>query len=160
LVWSFLVGGSLYFLRSRTPWSPGLAIAALALTALSLCEGYWNYLLPFGVGYLTVFIGATSAPRVRWLVGADYSYGVYLYHWVIIQAVADRLPRIWFVNAAVSFPAMIAVAALSWHLLEHRALALRAPLMIDDAKGRGAALLLSAAASLILLLVAALRHLG
>jgi peptidoglycan/LPS O-acetylase OafA/YrhL len=107
-----------------------------------------------------VFIGATSAPRVRWLVGADYSYGVYLYHWVIIQAVADRLPRIWFVNAAVSFPAMIAVAALSWHLLEHRALALRAPLMIDDAKGRGAALLLSAAASLILLLVAALRHLG
>jgi peptidoglycan/LPS O-acetylase OafA/YrhL len=152
LIWSFLVGAALYLMRERVSWSAALAVLSFGCIAISLREGYWTYLMPFGVAYLTIFLGLANPARLWLLEGADYSYGVYLYHFVIIQAVADRLPRLWYINAAISFPLVIAVAATSWHLVERRALALRIPLMEADKRAYGLALTLSSTVGLALLI--------
>jgi peptidoglycan/LPS O-acetylase OafA/YrhL len=66
-------------------------------------------------------------PSRRWLRGADYSYGIYLYGFSVQQTVVYMLPaaRLWYVNALVSLPLVVLVAAFSWHVVEKPANRLR-----------------------------------
>lgn len=56
----------------------------------------------------------------------DYSYGVYIYAFPVQQSVAALLPGV-SVIAMISISAVVTLllAALSWHLLERRALRLK-----------------------------------
>jgi peptidoglycan/LPS O-acetylase OafA/YrhL len=87
-----------------------------------------------------VYLGLTDFRRAWFLEGADYSYGLFLYHWVVQQAVMDVLPRHWVLNLVVSIPLAIVFAAASWRWIEKPAMALRIPLMTADKVGYGRAL--------------------
>jgi peptidoglycan/LPS O-acetylase OafA/YrhL len=57
----------------------------------------------------------------------DYSYGVYIYAFPMQQLMVFLLPgdRVWWVNILLSLPPTLLLAALSWHLVEKPALALK-----------------------------------
>ena len=134
LIVSFLLGVAAYLYRAALPFSRTLAVAGGVLGAVCL-NGLAGNLgdvicLPM-LTYLTVYIGLNN-PRQLWLLrGADYSYGVFLYGFVIQQLVSFAFPalRFWWLNLLISVPIAIAFAAMSWHLVEKPALKLRGPLL-------------------------------
>lgn len=136
LIVSFLVGISLYLYRERVSWDGGLfGIAAVASAVLLAFVPGGEYLAVFLLGYVTVWLGLTDYRRLAIIRGADLSYGVYLYGFVIQQLFAFLFPqfRYWWASVLVSVPSALLFAAGSWNLIEKPALKLRGPLMKMEA---------------------------
>jgi peptidoglycan/LPS O-acetylase OafA/YrhL len=127
LLANFLCGVILYLYRDRVTWkwSWGLASLAAALVLYDIPAGHYAA-VPL-VSYATVFFGLTNPPKTGILKGADYSYGIYLYGFLIQQSFVALAPwgRHWWINIGITVPASALVAALSWHLVEKRALGLK-----------------------------------
>jgi peptidoglycan/LPS O-acetylase OafA/YrhL len=128
LVACFLSGVSLYLYKERLPWSHSLCAISGVLTALLF--GF----IPFGdfvaapvAAYFTVSLGVTNPRKLPVLQGADYSYGIYLYGFVLQQALACAFPwaREWWISILLCVPAATGIAAVSWHFIEKPALNLR-----------------------------------
>jgi len=128
LVVCFVCGVSLYVYRDRLPWSRSLcAISGIAAMLLVGVVPYGEYIVVPVASYFTVCLGATNVRKLSILKGADYSYGIFLYGFVIQQTVVFLCPwaRECWVNILLCVPLAAAVAALSWHLIEKPTLKLR-----------------------------------
>jgi peptidoglycan/LPS O-acetylase OafA/YrhL len=117
-VTSFLLGMAAYLARDRVPISlPIAALVAVAVVAVSgrpFAETAFTLALPY---WVLVLAYHPTLPRVR--LPGDYSYGIYVYAFPIQQAVAQAIPGLSAATMlAVSFPLVVAVAAMSWHGLE------------------------------------------
>lgn len=125
LILSFLLGVGLYNLRERIPFSWSNFIIAAVLAYVFLSHGATIYLSLLPIAYVTVFLGLCDPPRTSIVLGADYSYGMYLYGFPIQQTITFLLPdaRIWYVNFMLSVIASACFAAFSWHVIEKRILA-------------------------------------
>ena len=125
---TFAIGGVCACLRGRIgppPW----VCAALAAVALLLPSGAWRDVaatVAFSTGILWLALHARWLPVIPARMG-DWSYGVYLYAFPVQQCLA------WAGLHTVSFPAYVAastaitfaLACVSWHLVEKRALRYR-----------------------------------
>ncbi|MFO1323299.1 MAG: acyltransferase [Burkholderiales bacterium] len=123
----FGLGSLAWVWRDAVPVSLGGALAAVLLIA-------WN---PGGLTRETLFapllayVVLVLAYHPRLQVSAyrhagDYSYGLYVYSFPLQQTLMQRLPGLEPTGLlALSLPLSLAVAALSWHLLEAPALALK-----------------------------------
>ena len=125
-VFMFLAGSTLYLWRDHVPMGRGLLFAALACLALASFDksvffvAYVLLLAP-----LVLHLAYIPKGRIRAFNGwGDFSYGVYIYAFPIQQTLAFLFPGIGLV-ALIALAALItiAVAALSWFLIEKRALA-------------------------------------
>lgn len=124
---SFLTGIFLYVYRGTVPVSLPLFAAAAVLTwSLRASSAYPEVLR------ITIAYAALAIATGRWSIGlalervGDYSYGLYLYGWVVEQSLLHRLPDASpFVIIALGLPITASIAALSWHLLERPTLRLR-----------------------------------
>jgi peptidoglycan/LPS O-acetylase OafA/YrhL len=127
LISCFLAGIAVYFYRMRIAWRPVWGTAALVASLGLLWSAYGEYVAVFPIAYLTVFIGVANPRKILFLKNADYSYGIFIYGFVIQQAVAFWLPgsREWYLNVLISVPAALCLAALSWHFVEKPASELR-----------------------------------
>ena len=123
----FALGSLAYVWRDRIPLSASAALAAIAVVA-------WN---PAGLTRGPLFqpllayvlLVAAYHPRLVWSpfnrIG-DYSYGLYIYAFPIQQTLAWRIPGIEPIALfATSFPLTLAVAGISWHMVEKPALGLK-----------------------------------
>jgi flagellin-like protein len=153
LVFSFLCGITFYLYRDRVKINIITIIFAIALIIISnVVRGPSTILFPLASAYLTIAIGLTNPRRIWILQGADYSYGIYLYHYVIFQVVAQFVPYNWYAVAGLGLPLVVLFAALSWHLIEKPAMQLRVPLMAGDKQpGHGSALMISAATACLIM---------
>ena len=127
LIASFLAGVSVYVYRDKLPWSLGLCIASALLAVLCLADlRYGSFFVAFPCAYVTVYVGLLDPSR-KYLLGADYSYGVFLYGFVIQQTLMQVLPQphAWSLNILLTLPLAFGVAAVSWHLVEKPAQRLR-----------------------------------
>ena len=87
------------------------------------------FLLTFPIcgSYLVIWLaraGRSVWPAARW---GDMSYGLYIYGWPAEQAVVRALGGAapWWEVLALALPAAVALALLSWHLVEAQALRLK-----------------------------------
>ena len=86
------------------------------------------YIAPIFVTYFTMFLGLRGLPELKCLRSRDYSYGIYLYGYPITQALVASMPALRGHGALVFVLATlctVAFAAMSWHVIERRALALK-----------------------------------
>jgi len=108
------------------------ALRDLRSTAVLVAAGVAAFLagsqvlgLTLAIPALAVAVGMRAWPGLAHAGRfGDFSYGVYLWGWPIQQIVATRLGRragFWPL-AGLAFLAVAVVAALSWHLVEKRAL--------------------------------------
>lgn len=132
LVIAFLIGIAFYKLRDKIRWdwriAAGCMVAGMALLQFPIVGD--AVAIPLLV-YVTVFLGAANPKKIALLRGADYSYGIFLYGYVIQQAWMTLGPPVhhWYINVALALPTAALFAAFSWHVVEKPALKLRTPLM-------------------------------
>jgi peptidoglycan/LPS O-acetylase OafA/YrhL len=127
LINSFLAGVTLFVFRDRVVCSPALFIASTIASAAFLATPNGDYLMPIPIAYATAYIGVLNPRRNGLIFSGDYSYGIYLYGFPIQQAVAAAggAYKSWTLNLAVALPAVLAVAWMSWWLIERPSLGLR-----------------------------------
>ena len=123
----FALGSLAYVWRDRIQVSATAALVSVVLVA-------WN---PLGLGRgllfepLLAYVLLVTAyhPRLAWPAfnrGGDYSYGLYIYAFPIQQTVARLVPSVEPIAMfALAFPPTLALAAISWHLVENPALGLK-----------------------------------
>jgi peptidoglycan/LPS O-acetylase OafA/YrhL len=126
----FMWGLCLYRFRDKVPWGPWLTWLALGASIGAMMLPNGKYIGPLPVAYFTCSLGLMNPPRNRWLLGGDYSYGLYIFGYPIQQAVASFPElRIWWLNVLIALPCTMAIAVASWWWVESRALALRGRLV-------------------------------
>jgi peptidoglycan/LPS O-acetylase OafA/YrhL len=120
----FLIGTGLCLYADRVPVRGDLALVALAGVLLSLLflPDYRALAAP-AFGYLCLWLVVLRVPTTTWL-RSDFSYGLYVYHWPILQilvaAGVTHLGRPVFVIVGVALA--MAAALFSWDLVERPAL--------------------------------------
>jgi peptidoglycan/LPS O-acetylase OafA/YrhL len=124
----FFCGAALYLWRDRVPLgaAPLLAIlAAFAIAALDRSAFFIAYLILLGP--LIMHLAYLPGGAIRTVNGwGDFSYGVYIYAFPIQQTLAFLSPAMPLTTMIVSACSLSLFAgALSWRLLEKRALALK-----------------------------------
>ncbi|MFI8822850.1 acyltransferase family protein [Streptomyces sp. NPDC053431] len=125
---AFSLGTIIELYRDRIPVSDPLGVAALAVFVGSLHYG-WFFLVGLpALAYLLVWL-AIRLPRPFRRVGArhDYSYGIYIYGFLVQQTLAligwTRWGMAAYLGLTLLFTLLLAVA--SWHLVERPALRLK-----------------------------------
>jgi peptidoglycan/LPS O-acetylase OafA/YrhL len=120
---AFASGAILYLERHRIPFSGRLALGAVAVTVVSAIFGSLAVVAPLTLPYVGVWLGF----RFQVSLTRDLSYGVYIYGWPIQSLLAmlgttslGVLP--YFV---LSLAPVLAMAFVSWTMVEVRALHLR-----------------------------------
>lgn len=124
----FLLGAILYELRGRIAMSGWLAlVSGVFMVAVGFVgDPHWreNPLFWLAAGpplaYLTIWAGLTKLPALTIFGrGNDYSYGIYLYHFPLLQLLVLLFGiSLWWVLALAAAPVVLLAAMLSWHLLE------------------------------------------
>jgi peptidoglycan/LPS O-acetylase OafA/YrhL len=131
----FMTGAVLAVYAKRVPFSDALGVTSGLVFVLTLAIGGFEVLgLPAGA-YFFLYLGARIGGPLR-AVGAtnDYSYGVYIYGFLVQQVLAYFGVHLWgFVPfALIALVISFGLAWLSWHGIEKRAMALK-----DRGPGRG-----------------------
>jgi peptidoglycan/LPS O-acetylase OafA/YrhL len=128
LVFCFLLGVGFYLWRDKVPFNRATCLFALVLCGVGMAGGRDDAMFAVPAAYIACYLGLMN-PRRSWIVSSgDYSYGMYLYGFVIQQCVAAAFGpsmQSWYLNVLVSLPLAFGVAIASWHLVEKHALRLR-----------------------------------
>ena len=124
----FLSGAVLYLWRDRVPLDWCLALlCVVALGGAMAIGGFGLAFATFGA-YLVLYLALAPSVRLpglaRW---GNLSYGIYIFAWPVQQTAVLLLgsAATWYWTTALSLPAILALAWLSWHLVERPALSLK-----------------------------------
>jgi len=127
LSYPFAVGAVFAVYSRSIPMNARFGIAAGVLLVWTLLNGGYGVIgVPAGV-YFVLWLGSVIPGRLR-TIGQknDISYGVYLFHYPVIQVLKDRAD---VTEAKVMFllalPLTLAIAAASFYLVERPALRLK-----------------------------------
>jgi peptidoglycan/LPS O-acetylase OafA/YrhL len=125
---AFLVGATLGIYSERIAYDDRLGVLSASVLIVTMFTGGFAVLgVPAG-GYLVLYLAARLPRSLQW-IGAknDYSYGVYVYGFLVQQCLAYLGVHLWgYVLYTVSaFLITFVLAWMSWHLIEKRALALK-----------------------------------
>lgn len=124
----FLFGACLAIYSKRIPFDTKLALICLLTIIASLKYGGYAQLGTPALVYFVLWLGA-KLPRTWQWIGAknDYSYGIYIYGFLVQQMLASLGVNAWGYLPYVAITILITwgFAWLSWHLLEKRAMKLK-----------------------------------
>jgi len=120
----FFVGSLLYYFRDYIPVSfAGFVISVIAMVAIIRYTNIFP-LLPFALGYATIYLGFSSNSVFEYFRANDYSYGIYIFAFPIQQTLVTFFPTgmTWWANVLLAYPVVLCLAALSWHFIERPSL--------------------------------------
>jgi peptidoglycan/LPS O-acetylase OafA/YrhL len=132
----FLLGIAVYLYRYKIPYSGRLALGATVICAIVAVLGPTEFDVPLlnlivapPLAYIVAYLGISPIPTLPVFHRGDYSYGIYLYGFPVMQAVRAVAPEPIAANPwllfAVSLPVMTLFAIFSWHAIEKPILRLR-----------------------------------
>jgi peptidoglycan/LPS O-acetylase OafA/YrhL len=117
---AFTLGMVVYLWRERLPVLPWAAIAALPLWLFLGEAPLAELFLNLAIGSLLFWVAfARFGGAPTWSAVPDWSYGIYIWHYPIMQLVLLAEPEAdpWTVGA-FTIPATAAIAAISWYWIE------------------------------------------
>ncbi len=122
----FLVGAYLYLHRERIAYRPVVAGALLLVLGASTLTPYPTVAGVLCIPYLVIYAAHLPVPFLNTFGRhGDFSYGIYIYHYPIQQTIIQVTENAISLAAlcGLSLLATFALAFLSWHLIEKRAMA-------------------------------------
>lgn len=126
-IYAFCTGVVAFVWRDRIVLSPKLAtgMAGLYLSLYFIKDLSVVAILP--LIYVMIWVGMQPRLQSRFFKKGDYSYGLYLYGFVIQQTIAWALPqaRVWWILFPAALVLTLGFAIVSWHLVEKPALRLK-----------------------------------
>jgi peptidoglycan/LPS O-acetylase OafA/YrhL len=129
-VFMYLYGSSLYLWRDKVPLGPWLLAGILSALALASFDKTVFFLVYLAcLAPLVLHLVYVPGGRIRafndW---GDYSYGVYIYAFPVQQTLAFLFPAMTLgMMMGSSALVSVAIAIVSWKLIEERALAMKGP---------------------------------
>lgn len=119
----FFLVGALWARAPRSALKPYVAIL-LAGAAYFFSNSAYAIVILWGVLPYCVLVIAYRSPQIlnKFGQGNDYSYGVYLYAFPVQQTLSYLLYRNWWIHLVVSIVTTLALAVISWKLVEAPAL--------------------------------------
>jgi len=125
---AFLTGNLLYLYRDRMrvqPWIPLVAcLAAFAYLPFKSPDFTIQYLHQNLLVFTIVWFGF-AGPQIKWRLPLDISYGIYVYHWMIVLEIVAVGLKNTLEIIAIAVAIVIPVSILSALLIERPALALK-----------------------------------
>jgi len=127
LVPCFLAGSALYVMQHFMPFSgriAGLVVAGLVLCGLFAPSSWFESpifiaLSVLPLSYLVVWMGLLDLPTIPIFDRGDYSYGVYVYHFPILQLLQMLFGfALWWHLALWAIVPVTLFAMFSWHSIE------------------------------------------
>ncbi|SDE67085.1 Peptidoglycan/LPS O-acetylase OafA/YrhL, contains acyltransferase and SGNH-hydrolase domains [Mucilaginibacter pineti] len=110
----FIVGSLSYFIGKYLLIDVKLLLVFIALWGCF----HTSWLLYAVIMYGVIYLGATKWFRKVKLPG-DYSYGVYIYGFLIQQIIAFYFPNLHPIYSIfITLPIVLAISIISWHLIE------------------------------------------
>lgn len=138
LFYMFFAGSAFHVLRSRIMLRHTVfwALAAVVVFTALFAHGAFYFVYALALPYLLFWLAYVPGGPVRHYNRlGDYSYGTYIYAFPVQQAVSALAPGITVLGLGLSAAGLtLLLAALSWHLLEQPALALKGR-AVGHAKG-------------------------
>ena len=126
LFFFFFCGAGMWIFRDRIPMSGKLFAASCVVLIAGIVEPKaFFYVYPLTAPYIVMWLAYVPGGWVRQFNKlGDYSYGIYIYAFPMQQLLVATVPGITPVQMiAASGAGTIALAVLSWHLVEKPALA-------------------------------------
>lgn len=124
----FFVGASLGAYADKLRFSPWIAVACGLLVAGSLFTVGWKTIGYAAMPYFLLWVAAVLPKRLQWIGQKnDYSYGIYLYGFLVQQTTAYfGLHKLgYFPWVLISMLLSFGLAWLSWKLIERPAINLK-----------------------------------
>jgi peptidoglycan/LPS O-acetylase OafA/YrhL len=127
LIAVFFFGAWCFLHRALVPVSLWIAATIAIIAILALNSPLAAYAFYGGVAYLALFLAYNPRLRVNsFLRLGDYSYGIYVFAFPVQQFLVGSLKISSSIALfALAFPVTLALAMVSWHLVERPALALK-----------------------------------
>ena len=132
----FFCGSIYYFFRNYILLSRWIFSATLICLAASIYFGFYNFTFGILGGYIILFLAfKVEAGLFHFARFGDFSYGTYLWAFPVQQLVAGNTPgQSPLKNFLFSYPIILVMAFISWHLVEKKSLALKAHLSTNSLK--------------------------
>jgi peptidoglycan/LPS O-acetylase OafA/YrhL len=114
------LGAAVYAYRDRLTFNI-LGIPLLGLiTALAHDTVIFEVIFNIWLGYIVFWIAYVKIPKLNWMQDLhDASYGIYIYHWCILQWVFYKMPTLGVIDLlAIVVPITLALSYASWHFVE------------------------------------------
>lgn len=126
-VYSFFTGVLAFLWRDRIPMSSTLLVTALAAYLVCYALKPFSVLGILPLIYIMIWVGMQPRLVFGLLRKGDYSYGLYLYGFVIQQTLVFLLPglRQWYYVFPATLALTLMFAVCSWHFVEKPALRLK-----------------------------------
>lgn len=128
LGFTFLLGSSIAVYSTSVPYANGLGILSGVVLLASLRVGGFSTIGTIAGVYFVLYLAARLPKSVQWIGQKnDYSYGVYIYGFLVQQVLAflgwHRLGYVPYVLLSLLFS--LALAWVSWHAVEKWAMKLK-----------------------------------
>lgn len=128
LSYIFLLGSTIAVYSDRVPFDDRLGILSILVFAFTARVGGYATIGLMAGAYLVLYLGARLPRKVQW-IGAknDYSYGVYIYGFLVQQSLAALGVQHWgyLPYALLALLISFVCAWFSWHCIEKHAMALK-----------------------------------
>jgi peptidoglycan/LPS O-acetylase OafA/YrhL len=124
----FFTGAAFYVLKEHILISRSLFwLIVIALFCATQDKSMFYVVYIMSIAYLLFFLAYVPSGYIRkYNLLGDYSYGIYIYAFPVQQSVAALIPGVSVLSMLlISAATTILLGALSWHLLERRALGLK-----------------------------------
>ena len=128
ITYYFFVGVMFFHYKEIIPLRVMLFVLSGIVSYLCLRYNALTYLAPIPLTYCVVFLGLSHVNRLEFLRKLDFSYGIYLYNFPIIQLLlyfnpelSNHIGLLWICSLSSTF----LFSVLSWIFIEKRALALK-----------------------------------
>ena len=121
------LGAVFYAYREHINFRVALIPVLFAVTALTHNSAVFEVFFTITLGYALFWCAYIKVPKLEFMQKiSDISYGIYIYHWAVLQAVFHFMPQVnVFEIILIATPITLVLATLSWNIVEKPALKLK-----------------------------------
>lgn len=126
------LGAAIYGYRDKLRFHIAFIPLFFIAAALFHKTVMFETMVTIALGYMLFWMAYVKLPRLQGLQSiGDISYGLYIYHWAVLQGVYMFVPNLTAWQLIVlSTPIALCIATLSWHFIEKPALGLKDKVMM------------------------------